>query len=158
MPDKKIERISWKAYALKLAMVASERSEDTFMKVGACLLRHDNSVASLGYNGAPPGIGINWHDRDDRRSRVVHAEVNALRYVKPDECYLLACSHMPCNDCIKTIAAYGIKEIVYNEVYVRDMSSLYIAPDFGIKLFCTEKAAGQCSFDDRDKYEVINDI
>ena len=81
-----MSRIDWKAYALKLAIVASERSEDKHHKVGACVLRHDNSVGGLGYNGAPSGVNIDWDNRDERRKRVVHAEVNALRYVKPNEC------------------------------------------------------------------------
>ena len=72
-------RIDWHTYALKLALVASERSEDPYVKVGACVLRLDNSVAGLGYNGAPPEVDIYWHDRDERRKRVIHAEVNALR-------------------------------------------------------------------------------
>ena len=149
------ERISWRAYALKLAVVASERSEDTFMKVGACLLRHDNSVAGVGYNGAPSGIELNWQDRDHRRVRVVHAEVNALRYTRPGESYLLACTHIPCNDCMKTIAAYGIKEVVFNDVYVRDMSSFDIAQEFNIKLFATENVANQVAIDKKDKFEII---
>ena len=149
------ERISWRAYALKLAVVASERSEDTFMKVGACLLRHDNSVAGVGYNGAPSGVELNWQDRDHRRVRVVHAEVNALRYTRPGESYLLACTHIPCNDCMKTIAAYGIKEVVFNDVYVRDMSSFDIAQEFNIKLFATENVANQVAIDKKDKFEII---
>ena len=63
-----MERLDWQEYALELARVASLRSEDPFMKVGACVLRHDNSVAGLGYNGAPPGIEINWENRDERRN------------------------------------------------------------------------------------------
>ena len=150
------QRLSWKSYALKLAIVASERSEDSFMKVGACLLRHDNSVAGLGYNGAPSGVELNWENRDHRRVRVVHAEVNALRYTNPGECYLLACSHIPCNDCMKTIAAYGIKEVVFNDVYVRDMSSFDIAREFGIKLFATSNVASQVSIENKNKFELID--
>ena len=150
------ERLTWKAYALKLAIVASERSEDPFMKVGACLLRHDNSVAGLGYNGAPSGVKLDWQKRDHRRVRVVHAEVNALRYTQPGECYLLACTHIPCNDCIKTIAAYGIKEVVFNDIYVRDMSSLDIAKEFDIKLFATNNVGSRVSIEHKSKYEHID--
>ena len=78
---KKSQRISWHEYALELARVAAKRSEDPYLKVGACVLRHDNSVAALGYNGAPPNIEIDWTNRDERRKRVVHAKINELRYV-----------------------------------------------------------------------------
>lgn len=132
--DTNSTRINWDEYALKLALVASERSEDPYVKVGACALRQDHSVASLGYNGAPPEINIDWSDRDERRRRVVHAEVNALRYVSPNECYLLASTHLPCNDCLRMIASYGIRKIVYRNNYEKDMSSLDLAPQFGISL------------------------
>tara|TARA_Y100001938_G_scaffold131022_1_gene187619 strand:+ start:107 stop:508 length:402 start_codon:yes stop_codon:yes gene_type:complete len=127
-------RIDWERYALSLAKVAALRSEDPFVKVGACVLRHDNSVASLGYNGAPPKVNIDWSDRDERRRRVIHAEANALRYVKPQECRLLACTLLPCNDCLKLISSYGIKEVVYIEEYDKDCSSLTLASEFGINL------------------------
>ena len=130
-----LKRLSWEEYALALARVASLRSEDPYVKVGACVLRHDNSVAGLGYNGAPSSLNINWENRDERRKRVVHAEINALRYTKPNECYLLACNLLPCNDCLKMAASYGIKKIVFDKFYDRDDSSLSIAKEFGLNLY-----------------------
>ena len=131
-------RIDWESYALKLAFVASERSEDPWLKVGCCLLRQDNSVAGLGYNGAPPGVDIDWSDRDERRKRVVHAEVNALRYSSPGECALLDCTHLPCNECLRMIASYGIKKIIYTHEYENDRSSLELSSQFDIDLKCKE--------------------
>ena len=84
------DRLSWEEYALQLATAAAARSEDPYERVGACVLRLDYSVAGVGYNGAPSGVEIDWSDRDRRRERVVHAEVNALRYVRPDEGDILA--------------------------------------------------------------------
>lgn len=127
-------RIPWKKYALELAKVASQRSEDPFVRVGACVLRKDNTVAGLGYNGAPTGVEINWEDRDDRRKRVIHAEVNALRYAKPGECSLLACTLLPCNECLRMISAYGIDVVVFDEIYQNDYSSLELAKEFNINL------------------------
>ena len=127
-------RISWSKYALELAKVASQRSEDPFVKVGACALRKDNTVAGLGYNGAPTGVEIDWENRDDRRRRVIHAEVNALRYTKPGECKLIATTLLPCNECLKLISAYGIKAVIFDEIYQRDYSSLNLAKEFNIEL------------------------
>lgn len=127
-------RLSWEEYALNLAKVASQRSEDPYVKVGACVLRHDNSVGGIGYNGPPPGIEILWDNRDSRRKRVIHAEINALRYVRPGECRLIACTLLPCNDCIKTIAAFGIRTLVFQDVYDRDYSALSLADEFRIDL------------------------
>ena len=127
-------RISWRKYALELAKVASQRSEDPFVKVGACALRRDNTVAGLGYNGAPAGVEIDWEDRDDRRKRVIHAEVNALRYTKPGECKLIATTLLPCNECLKLISAYGIETVIFDEVYQKDYSTLNLAKEFNIEL------------------------
>ena len=127
-------RISCEEYALRLAETGAARSEDPFERVGACVLREDYSVAGIGYNGAPPGIKIDWTNRDSRRKRVVHAEVNALRYVRPNEGFLLACTLMPCQDCIKMVANYGIKRVYFREVYSRDGSAITLAKEFKIKL------------------------
>ena len=132
MPDS--ARPSWARYALELAKAASLRSEDPYLKVGACVLREDKSVAGVGYNGPPAGINIDWSDRDERRKRVVHAEINALRHTRPGEPHLLACTLLPCNDCLKTIAAYGVKQVWYEEVYDKDLSSLALAQEFKISL------------------------
>jgi len=127
-------RINWREYALKLAEVASLRSEDPYVKVGACAMRRDNSVAGVGYNGAPPGIDIDWSNRDERRKRVIHAEINALRYVSPGECSFLASTLLPCNDCLKTIMSYGISDIVFRDIYDMDSSSIDLAEEFDINL------------------------
>ena len=135
-----MDKISWPAYALHLAYTASRRSSDPYIKVGAAILRHDNSVASLGYNGPPSGREIDWSDRDERRKRIIHAECNALRYVKPGECYLLATTLSPCGDCVKQVAAYGIKEIYYNQLYKNDMFGIELAKEFGINVVQIEDA------------------
>jgi len=132
------DRLSIREYAVRLAQTASERSEDQHYKVGACLLRADNTVASLGYNGAPSGVQIDWSDRDGRRIWVIHAEANALRYVKPGEVVLMASTMMPCVQCILLAASYGIKEIIYTreldpEVYNHDEIKT-VAAVCGIKL------------------------
>lgn len=130
----KQKRLSWEQYALALAEVAALRSNDPFEKVGCCLLRHNHTVASLGYNGFISGATENWRNRDARRPYVVHAEANAMRYVKPGECYLAACTLLSCNDCIKDLASYGITTLVYRKVYAFDDTSLKMAKAFRVKL------------------------
>lgn len=108
-------RISWEEYALRLAATAASRSEDPYHQVGCALLRHDRSVASLGYNGAPSGVEIDWSDRDGRRGKVIHAEANALRFVRPGEIELMATTMMPCEVCILLASAYGIQRVIYTQ-------------------------------------------
>jgi deoxycytidylate deaminase len=63
------KRKTWEETALVLAeTIARCRSEDPYMQVGACAVLQDNSV-SLGYNGPPPKIEIDWSDRDSRLAR-----------------------------------------------------------------------------------------
>lgn len=111
-------RKSWALWALDLASVVATRSEDPYLQVGAVVLRPDNSVASVGYNGAPPGVELDWSDRDERRPYVIHAEVNALRYVRKDEVAggLLATTHIPCLQCLPVIASYGLDVVQYREL------------------------------------------
>lgn len=108
-------RPTWREYALDLAEIVSRRSEDPYVAVGAVVLRADNSIASVGYNGAPPGVEVDWSDREERRRYVIHAETNALRYCTPKDVAggLLAVSHTPCPQCLVNTAAYGITTVVH---------------------------------------------
>ena len=129
------DRISWEEYALKIAQVAALRSEDPYKKVGACGLDFNNRVIGVAYNGLAAGITVNenfWKDRDQRRPYMIHAEVNLLSLVKRNECSLLACTLLPCSCCASMIAAYGIKKVVYSEVYVRDNNAIKIFEFNGI--------------------------
>jgi dCMP deaminase len=121
---------------MSLAVAAAARSEDPWVKVGACVLRKDHSVAGLGYNGAPSGTDIDWSDRDKRRQYVIHAEANALRYLRPDEGSILAVTLAPCPSCLTLIASYRIPTVFY-----RDTSENYpigtsenVASELGIVL------------------------
>lgn len=123
------ERISWEEYALRIAETASLRSEDIYKKVGACALDHSNRVIGVAYNGLASGVEAPedfWKDRDKRRPYMIHAEVNLLSLFKREECKLLACTLLPCSCCASMIAAYGIKKVVYKEIYNRDTSAFDI--------------------------------
>jgi dCMP deaminase len=111
------DRIDKYTWWLLLAELASARSEDPWCKVGAIGIREDGSIAGVSYNGAPPKIEIDWSDRDKRRQYVVHAETNLLRYIKPNECPIVATTISPCYDCLKNLASYGVKEIYFKEYY-----------------------------------------
>lgn len=129
-------RISWDQYALEIARVASLRSEDPYKKVGACALDFSNRVIGVAYNGLASGVEGSkefWSDRDKRRPYVIHAETNLMSLFKRGECRLIACTLLPCSCCATAIASYGIKKVVYNEVYLRDNASLEIFDFYGIE-------------------------
>jgi deoxycytidylate deaminase len=108
-------RLSWQQTAINLACdIAGYRSEDPYVQVGAVIIKHNNSIV-LGYNGAPPGIEINWLDRDQRRERVIHAEENALDNIRFGEAKIMAVSAMPCKGCVRKLAQKGVRTVYYAE-------------------------------------------
>ena len=113
------ERLSWEEYALELAQAASLRSEDPFLKVGACALNYENMVVGVGYNGLASGVNLKWENfsRDERRPLMIHAETNCLSLCKKGEVKILAVTLLPCRYCANMISAYGIKKVVYRDDY-----------------------------------------
>jgi dCMP deaminase len=109
-------RPSIEEYAVVLARAAATRSEDPHKRVGAAAMDARGAVLALGYNGPPSGVTLTpgqWADRRTVLTATIHAEANALRYVRPGECALLASSYGPCSECVKAAAAQGVRRIVY---------------------------------------------
>lgn len=130
-------RTSWEEYALSLAYAASERSEDPHRSVGACALSHDNMVLGLGYNGLAAGKEAPasfWEDRDNRRKYMIHAEANCLSLFNKGQCHLMAVTLLPCSYCAATISAYGIKKVIYREMYDLDKKALEIFDFYDVEL------------------------
>jgi dCMP deaminase len=124
--------------AMDTAVSWSLRSEDSFKKVGCCILNKKGRVLSVGYNGLPskfkPSRGF-WSNRDLRRKFILHAEINALSLLKlNDEPYILVSTLLPCSSCATSIIAHGIKNVVYLEKYNLDQNALDIFKFYGINL------------------------
>lgn len=120
-----------------IAYVASLRSPDPYKKVGACCLDSQNRILSTGYNGLMSGKEVDfnfWSDRDKRRPFMIHAEMNALSFVKKGDCELLASTLLPCTCCANLIAAHGVKKVLYSELYNTDMNALEIFKFHNIEL------------------------
>lgn len=132
----KVKRDSWPQFAMRLAQAAVDgRCEAPYTRVGACCLRADHSVAGIGYAGPPPGIEIDWTNRDQRCKRVIHAEINTLKFIRPGEGQLLAVTTIPCLSCLSAIASWGIKEVYYRDDWNKaDPETHTIAEHFKIKL------------------------
>jgi len=132
------KRISIETLAINIAKEAALRSEDHFKQVGVCVLNEEGRVLSIGYNGLQSKQKIKksfWNNRDLRRSYVIHAEINALSCIsRYDNPYLLASTLSPCHSCAASIAAYGIKKVIYIEDYVKDMLANKIFKFYNIEL------------------------
>tara|TARA_Y100001938_G_scaffold131492_1_gene188660 strand:+ start:16204 stop:16623 length:420 start_codon:yes stop_codon:yes gene_type:complete len=128
---------TWGEYALQIAAVASLRSEDPHRKVGACALNHQNMVVGVGYNGLASGKNVDqqfWLDREARRKYMIHAEANCLSLCNKGDVKLLAVTLLPCSYCATMIAAYGVKEVYYNDLYERDDSAFEILDFYNVSL------------------------
>jgi len=121
---------------MTLAHVASLRSEDPFRKVGAVAFDYDNRVIGTAYNGLAPGYNANpdfWHNRDDRRKYMIHAEVNLCSLFTRGTVKLVACTTKPCTSCMQMLCAYGVKEIYYGEDYPASEADA-VSEIYGVRL------------------------
>jgi dCMP deaminase len=147
--------MNWDEYAMSIAEVVAKKSKDPWHKVGAVILREDNSIASVGYNGFPQGVKEDWSSREERSKFVIHAEQNALRYTQPGEGKTLVSTLLPCRDCLKTIAAYKIKRVLYKEIYKSDPIALEIAEKMGVTIVQFEREPKTSYWDHSTKPSVF---
>jgi len=127
MTSKREEYISWDAYFLGLAAIASFRSKDPSTQNGACIVQDDSPVA-LGYNGFPRGCSDDEYpwDREEEKSYntkypyVEHAERNAIYNAARRGISLNGSSiyiysekgYYPCDECSRAIIQSGIKRVI----------------------------------------------
>jgi dCMP deaminase len=114
----------WDKRFLKLAEHVATWSKDPSTKVGAVIIRPDNTVASVGYNGFPRHIWddeTDYQDRETKLLKIIHAEVNAILNAKePLKGYTLYTYPLPfvCVDCAKHIIQAGITTVVVPQVEI----------------------------------------
>lgn len=110
--------ISWDEFYLGLAQYMSTRSKDPSTKVGAVIVRPDKTVCSVGYNGFPrkmkddPGY---YSDREEKYSRIIHGEMNALLHSRDQDhagYTLYTWPFLPCDRCFVYLAQAGITKFV----------------------------------------------
>jgi dCMP deaminase len=133
-----VNRPSWDEYFMKIAQVASLRSNCVKRKVAAVIVR-DKRVISTGYNGTPRGTKNCYEGGCPRCNNLAdsgtkldeclcsHGEENAITQaayhgvsVKDATLYT---TFAPCLMCTKMIINAGIREVVYNKDYPLNDSS-----------------------------------
>lgn len=110
----------WDCRFLHLAQEVSTWSKDPSTQVGAVIVALDKSVVSVGYNGFPRGMEDKLEllsNREEKLSRIVHAEVNALITAKQDVtgCTLYTWPFMCCDRCAVQMIQAGITTFVYTK-------------------------------------------
>ncbi len=122
--NKRKNYLSWDAFFMGIAKLAAGRSKDPNTQVGACIVSDDNTILSIGYNGAPNNYNDDifpWNregkDTETKYMYVCHAEANAInnylgsrKDLKGARIYV---DLFPCNECAKGIVQAGISEVIY---------------------------------------------
>ena len=129
------ERLNWDEYFMSIALLASQRSPCTRLHVGSVIVKN-NRLVSMGYNGFIPGAPHISRVKDNHEQSIIHSEVNAITdcakrgtSLEGSKIYV---THFPCINCFRSIAACGIKEIIYLEEYKNDQIVEDLANDSGI--------------------------
>ncbi len=140
-------RPNWDEYFMKLAKVASLRSNCIKRKVAAIIVR-DKRVISTGYNGTPRGTKNCYEGGCPRCNNLAdsgtlleeclcsHGEENAITQaayhgmsVKGGTLYS---TFAPCLTCTKMIINAGIQEVVYNLDYPLNETSFKLFQEAGV--------------------------
>ena len=113
-------RLDWDEYFMSIALLASQRSPCQRLNVGSVIVKN-NRLISMGYNGYIPGAPHISRIQDNHEQSIIHSEVNALSdcakrgtSLEGSKIYV---THYPCLNCFKSIAACGIKEVIYLDDY-----------------------------------------
>ncbi|MFV9510985.1 deoxycytidylate deaminase [Tepidibacillus sp. LV47] len=127
-------RKSWDEYFMDLAFTVAERATCPRRHVGAILVK-DKKLMGTGYNGSPSGVldcyeqGClieHYHENGEEKERcirTIHAEVNLMLFTdRADrEGATVFVTDSPCYNCAKMLANSGIKEVVYERKYEKDL-------------------------------------
>lgn len=117
-----------------LAWFVASFSKDPYTQVGAVIVNQDNLPLGYGYNGLSRNIddnAFNWEresppDGIGRRDLIIHAECNAIRHcgIPNLENATLYVTALPCPPCMREIALYNIRQVVYFDFQSDPKSSL----------------------------------
>lgn len=100
-----------------MARLVSTWSKDPSTQTGAVIVSRDRRVVSVGFNGFPgkmPDLPENYNNREEKYSRIVHCEMNALLFAKESVvgCTLYVWPFIPCDRCFVHMAQSGITRYV----------------------------------------------
>lgn len=131
------ERLIWDEYFMSIALLASQRSPCSRLNVGSVIVKN-NRLISMGYNGYIPGAPHISRVQDNHEQSIIHSEINAIsdcakRGTSLDNSKIYV-THYPCINCFRSIAACGIKEIIYLEDYNNNPIVQELAKDSNIHI------------------------
>jgi dCMP deaminase len=108
----------WDIYYLRMAKLVASKSKDPSTQTGAVIVRPDNSLCSIGFNGFPkvmPDNPDNYSNREEKYSRIVHCEVNAQLFSRDaslQDYTLYTWPFASCDRCCVQMLQVGITRFV----------------------------------------------
>lgn len=104
-------------YFLEMAKHVASRSKDPSTKTGAVIVDYRGRVVSTGYNGFPQRMHDHpelYANRDEKYSRIVHCEMNALIFAERDltGCTLYTWPFLTCDRCCVHMLQAGVVRFV----------------------------------------------
>jgi dCMP deaminase len=107
----------WHFRFLNLAREVATWSKDPSTQVGAVIVSPDKRIVSVGFNGFPRGMIDDpkiLEDREEKYSRIIHAEVNALIQAKEplNGTALYTWPFPPCERCVVQMLQAGIRDFI----------------------------------------------
>jgi dCMP deaminase len=151
----------WDDRFIKLAQFVGAWSKDPSTKVGSVIVRPDNTVAAMGYNGFPRGVldhDSRYADKATKYEMVVHAEINALLNSREslEGCTLYVTPLPPCAQCAAAIIQRGIKRVVVAPK--RDLPPIW-AEKFAIsKTMFSESGIAVCELPEPARQEANDNV
>jgi dCMP deaminase len=156
---KKVSRLGFDDYCLKIASVVAERSTCRRHHIGAVAVR-DRHILATGYNGAPAGLkdclelgclrdemNIASGERHEI-CRGIHAEQNVIIQASLHGVSLegstIYCTHTPCVLCAKMLVNAKIKRFVSFGKY-NDNSFIEMFGEAGIEVDIKKKPSSRIS-------------
>jgi dCMP deaminase len=107
----------WDTRFVQLARFIAAWSRDPSTQTGAVIAGPDHRILSVGFNGFPAGMPDDaslYDDRDEKYSRILHCEVNALIFARivPPKSTLYTYPFMSCDRCVVQMLQAGIRRFV----------------------------------------------
>ena len=101
-----------------MAKLVASWAHDPSTQTGAVIAAPNHHVVSIGFNGFPASMPDRqeWYDnREEKYSRIVHCEVNALIFAPtplPADCTLYTWPFCSCDRCVVQMLQAGINSFV----------------------------------------------
>ena len=109
----------WDTRFIEMAAMVATFSKDPSTKTGAVIVDVYNNVLATGYNGFPYGMPDDdalYANRDEKYSRIIHCEMNAILRCQPlkrdDFITLYTWPFMSCDRCVVHMLQAGITRFV----------------------------------------------